>query len=121
MSMTNNATGSNGANAKVEKSTFWICFIVGMAGGLAATLAALLFIYFFIDISFVKNASCGSNRAFQYCFFDKAWDSGEYLSAITTFYGTIITILIGFLAILATLAFLVVRISAGHHARAFCI
>lgn len=111
------AGGSNGANAKVQKTTFLVCFFAGAAGGVIATLAVVLSIYLFVDIDFVKNASCGSKGTFHYCFFDEAWDSGEYLSAITTFYGTIITILTGFLAILATLAFLVVRTSAGHHAQ----
>lgn len=117
MPMTNAASGSNGSNARTQKITFLVCFLAGVAGGVAATLAIVLSIYSFIDIDFVTNASCGAKDNFQYCFFDEAWDSGEYLSAITTFYGTIITILIGFLAILAALAFLVVRTSAGHHAQ----
>jgi hypothetical protein len=115
--MLSSVPGTNGANAKSQKVTFWTCFFAGVVGGIAATLAIVLALYLFVDIDFVKNASCGSKGTFHYCFFDKDWDSGEYLSAITTFYGTIITILIGFLAILATLAFLVVRVSAGHHAQ----
>ena len=115
--MSNSVAGPNGANARSQKVNFWICFFAGVSGGIAATLAIVLALYHFIDIDFVKNASCGSQGTLHYCFFDKDWDSGEYLSAITTFYGTIITILIGLLAILATLAFLVVRTSAGHHAQ----
>ncbi len=108
---------SIGVNAKAQKTTFWVCFIAGVAGGIFATLSIILSIYVFVDVDFVNNASCGSRGNFHYCFVDEAWDSGAYLSAITTFYGTIITILIGVLAILATLAFLVVRTSAGHHAQ----
>ncbi|KAA3507694.1 hypothetical protein [Agrobacterium rosae] len=115
--MSNSVAGTNGPNAKSQKASFWTCFFAGVAGGIAATLIIILALYLFVDVDFVKNASCGSKGTFHYCFFDEKWDSGEYLSAITTFYGTIITILIGFLAILATLAFLVVRISAGHHAQ----
>jgi len=115
--MSNSAAGPSGQNAKSQKATFWACFAVGLAGGTVATLLIVLALYLFVDVEFVKNAKCGGTGTFQYCFFDKNWDSGEYLSAVTTFYGTIITILIGFLAILATLAFLVVRISAGHHAQ----
>jgi large-conductance mechanosensitive channel len=115
--MSKSAPGQNGPTAKTQKAAFWVCFFAGVVGGIVATLAIVLILYLFVDIDFVKNATCGVDGKFHYCFFDKAWDSGEYLSAITTFYGTIITILIGFLAILATLAFLVVRISAGHHAQ----
>lgn len=115
--MSNSVAVPNGVNARSQKVTFWTCFFAGVAGGTAATLLIVLALYLFVDVDFVKNASCGNKGAFYYCFFDQNWDSGEYLSAITTFYGTIITILVGFLAILATLAFLVVRTSAGHHAQ----
>lgn len=109
--------GNINENAKSQKYNFFTCLIAGVFGGVFASLSIVLFIYNFIDIDFVQNAKCGQNGSFHYCFFDEAWDSGEYLSAITTFYGTIITILIGLLAVLATLAFLVVRTSAGHHAQ----
>lgn len=104
-------------SSKDQKTAYWTCFCAGIAGGILATLTVVLLLYSFVDIDFIKNSSCFSNGPLHYCFFDEKWDSGEYLSAITTFYGTIITILIGFLAILATLAFLVVKTSAGHHAK----
>lgn len=103
--------------SKGQKAAYWTCFCAGMAGGLLASLGTTLALYLFVDLDFVKNAQCGSQLGLNYCFFDEKWDSGEYLSAITTFYGTIITILTGFLAVIATLAFLVVRTSAGHHAK----
>jgi hypothetical protein len=115
--MTSSAVKGETTTAKSQKINFWICFFAGVVGGIVATLGIVLMLYLFVDIDFVKNANCGAQGSFHYCFFDERWDSGEYISAITTFYGTIITILVGFLAILATLAFLVVRISAGHHAQ----
>lgn len=86
-----------------------------VSGAIGATLALFLIIligYIFIDFSFLKDSSCTETAEFTYCFFDKAWDSGTYLSAVTSFYNTIITVLMGLLAVVAAFAFLTIRASA---------
>lgn len=107
-------TEQNPAKISHQKPYF-VCLLAGIVGGAITILCALLIIYIFIDIDFIKNAQCSSVGRYNYCFFDSAWDSAEYLSTITSFYSSIITLLIGLLAVIATLAFLVIRASAKHH------
>lgn len=117
MGHTTGLLGGDKPAIKEQRRTYWTCFWAGVVGGLIATICVVIMLFWFVDVDFIKNANCGSKNGFNYCFFDDKWDSGEYLSAITTFYASLITILIGLLAVLATLAFLVVRASASHQSQ----
>ena len=84
----------------------------GAIGAIIALLVSVFAVYLFIDLSFLSSASCGAADDYVYCFFDEKWDSGTYLSTITGFYSTIITLLIALLGVVAGLAFIVIRSSA---------
>lgn len=84
----------------------------GAVGALVALLLAFLAGYIYIDFSFLPAASCGGSENYVYCFFSENWDSETYLSVVSGFYSTIITILIFLLGAVAALAFIVIRGSA---------
>ena len=84
----------------------------GALGAFMALLFSAFAGYLFIDLSFLSSASCGAGDDHVYCFFDEKWDSGTYLSTITGFYSTIITLLFALLGVVAGLAFIVIRGSA---------
>ena len=90
--------------------------LFGAVGAFAALLVAVFAGYIILDFSFLPAASCGGNDDYVYCFFDKNWDSGTYLSVITEFYSTIITVLMGLLGTVAAFAFFAIRGSAFQRA-----
>lgn len=78
-------------------------------------LALAFLVYCFVDLKFLEDIACqrieGTRFSphFSYCFYSEDWDDGTYLSAITSFYTTMITILIGAQAIVSWLSFIVIR------------
>lgn len=107
----------NSVPFSIPRRAYWSCILAGGAGALAALVFFCFFVYLFIDVSFISDAQCGDLGSTRYCFFDKDWDSSTYLSTITSFYSTLITVIVGFLAVVAAFAFLVIRSSARHHAQ----
>lgn len=93
---------------------------VSIFSGAVGTFVALLLVIFagytFLDLSFLPASSCSKDDGLVYCFFDENWDSGTYLSVVTGFYSTIITILIALLGVVAALAYIVIRGSAFQRA-----
>lgn len=85
--------------------------LFGAIGSLLALFAAVAISFWFIDFSILNTASCGEIDQLVYCFFDEKWDSETYLSAITDFYSTIITIIIGLLGVVAAFSYLTIRSS----------
>lgn len=86
-----------------------ISVFFGAVGSFMAMLLTAFAVYIFIDLSFLSNASCADDQGFIYCFFDDQWDSETYLSALTGFYSTIITVLIGLMGVIAAFAFFAIR------------
>jgi len=84
-----------------------------MIGAFVALLIAACFAYISFDFLFLTGAFCQTKGSLSVCFFDdKAWDAENYLSVITGFYSTIITVLIALLGGVAAFAFFAVRGSA---------
>lgn len=108
----NNLTGGEKRNSKsVAIST--------LAGAIGATVVLVLvaFVgYLFLDLSLLSSTSCGRGDEYIYCFFDDDWDSGTYLSVITSFYSTVITVLLGLLGAVAAFTFFAIRSSAFQQA-----
>lgn len=94
---------------KISTSNIAVSIFLGGIGTFVALLIAALAAYIFIDISFLSNTGCNKGKDYVYCFFEKEWDSGTYLSTITSFYSTVITILIALLGVVAGFAIFVIR------------
>jgi hypothetical protein len=101
-----------------NKSNVLIAFFAGIGGALLTLLLAFYIGYHLINFSFLTQTSCGEDGKFIYCFFDKDWNSEGYLSVITSFYTTIITILIALLGAFAAFSFITIRSSALQKAEA---
>lgn len=93
-----------------------VSLFFGAMGALVVLLSVVFVGYLLIDFSFLPDASCGGSDDYVYCFFDDKWDSETYLSVVSGFYSTIITILIFLLGTVAALAFIVIRGSAFREA-----
>lgn len=93
----------------MSKANFPLNILSGAVGAIVIIFLAIFIGYKTLDISFLKTASCSEGNGIIYCFFDKKWDSETYLSVITSFYSTIITILIALLGVVAGLAYIVIR------------
>ena len=96
----------------MTKATVAVSVLSGMVGAFVAILIAAYAAYFFIDFSFLLEASCGNEKEFIYCFIDEKWDSATYLSVIDGFYSTIIAVLMGLLGAVVAFAFFSIRGSA---------
>lgn len=68
-----------------------------------------------VDVKFLTDVACqdfGPSKyvpKFTYCFYDEEWDSETYLAAITSFYTTLITVLIALQALISWVSFIVIR------------
>jgi hypothetical protein len=87
-------------------------FLGAIAGSFISVFAIFMIGDPLFDISFLSEKACGQPNTPKFCFVDENWDSENYLSIITEFYSTIITILIGILGVVAAFAFVVIRNSA---------
>lgn len=90
--------------------------LAGATGALAVILLVGMLVYWQTGFQFLHQDACGSYKGSRFCFFDDRWDTETYLATISTFYGTIITVLVGLLAFVAAFAFFAVRASALSHA-----
>ena len=95
--------------------TFW-----GMLACVLTTAVVIiglggLFILHMVDVKFLKDVACqdfGSSSLapkFSYCFYSSEWDDETYLAAITSFYNTLITVLIALQALISWVSFIVIR------------
>ena len=89
--------------------TFFICVIVGFA------IFVIFYRFQWVDFHLLSSIDCEPLKEGRtICFFDNEnkWNSDTYLSTITSFYSTIITILLAVLTLLSVVAFLVIRSSS---------
>lgn len=86
-----------------------VSIFFGAVGAFAVLLLAVFSGYWVLDLSFLSTASCGRDDDYVYCFFDDVWDSATYLSVVTSFYSTVITVLIALMALVAGLAYIAIR------------
>lgn len=63
-------------------------------------------------INLIEPSNCIHNNIISACYFDKTWYSSNYLSTLTSFYNTIIVILITIITLIGALAFLSIKHSA---------
>lgn len=95
--------------------TYFGLLLCAISTTLALLALAGLAIAHIVDIKFIKDAACQSYQAtsgipkFSYCFYSEEWDSATYLSTISTFYTTLITILIALQALISWISFIVIR------------
>lgn len=123
MQRTNIHAGSQGIiSVAIEKArldltrSIMVPALAGIVGALVAALAIGLIVYWWTDFRFLRQDACGVYNGAAFCVLDDRWDTETYLSTISAFYGTIITVLIGLLAFVAAFAFFAVRASALSHA-----
>lgn len=64
------------------------------------------------DINFWSKDALKAIHGNNLCYFDEKWDSGTYLQTITSFYTTIITLLIAMQAIISWISFVIVKNSS---------
>ncbi|MBT3306739.1 MAG: hypothetical protein HN377_09680 [Alphaproteobacteria bacterium] len=99
--------------SKDEESKNWTNIAVSVSFGAVGAFGAMVFAIFvasrFFDFSFLQEASCREGDNYIYCFFDKKWDSGTYLSIITSFYSTVIAVLIGLLGAVVAFAYITIK------------
>ena len=72
---------------------------------------------FIVSSEATEAATCLPNTDGVHCIFGKDWNESGYLSIITNFYTTIITILIAVVGVISVFAFIVVRTNAAAQAR----
>lgn len=108
----NNLSGGEKRNSKnVAIST-----LAGAIGAIVVLVLVAFVGYLFLDLSLLSSTSCGRGDEYVFCFFDDNWDSGTYLSVITSFYSTVITVLLGLLGAVAAFTFFAIRSSAFQQA-----
>lgn len=88
-----------------------VSIFFGAVGAFAVLVLAVFSGYWVLDLSFLPAASCGKGDDYVYCFFDDVWDSATYLSIVTSFYSTVITVLIALMALVAGLSYIAIRSS----------
>lgn len=72
----------------------------------------IILAYHFIDLKFISISSCAREADYvmgRICFYSSKWDDSTYITAITSFYSTIITILISVQAIITWISFVVIK------------
>lgn len=87
-----------------------MCMLLGVIGTLITLIILALAVHHYIDPSFLTNYLVKNTQGgYTVYFFDEVWDSETYLSIITTFYATIITILVTLLGAVAALAIFAIK------------
>lgn len=91
----------------------WLVVVASATSTLFTILIFLLWLRYYVDFSFFPASACipGGSKV-HFCVFSDETNSEAYLSIISSFYGTIITVLMGMLALVAGLAFLTIRAQA---------
>ncbi|MCL4069322.1 hypothetical protein M3484_22445 [Pseudomonas sp. GX19020] len=79
----------------------FFCVVVSLISSFAVAYG---FYAFMSESVFYSNESCYEAKKFQFCYFGEAkvWSDSSYLQTITGFYSSVITVLIGIIAIVAT-------------------
>ncbi len=107
----------SGSNSVAEnhfklKSVFW--------GVITASVVLFVSFYlfnFFVDIKFISSSACLREQKIFFvegmtvCLLSDNWNDSTYLSAVTGFYSTVISLLIGILALTTWLSFAILRSS----------
>ena len=106
--MSNTNTNGNGYG-------FWHLIFCSVIVSILLIAFGLLITSHVVDIKFLKDTSCSKVNLLTYCFYDTKWDSGTYLSTITSFYTTLITFLIAIQALVSWLAYAVIKNSHKNH------
>ena len=94
----------------------WCQILAALIGATTAFVAFALYFQHSAKFAFIDKDVCGIYGSSAYCILDADWNSSTYLSTISAFYGTIITTLVGLLALVGAFAFFAVRTSALRHA-----
>lgn len=114
-------TDKGASEGKAKRIVPWI-ILFSTAVVTAVIIIALigLFVYHMVDFKFLANTSCHQVNdwkflpEFTYCFYSDKWNEETYLSSISSFYSTLITVLIAFQALISWVSFVVIRNSNKH-------
>lgn len=101
-----------------NKEIYWSAAATGAASALIIVGIIYATTLFWPDNHLLETANCLYEGKLSFCYFDKDWNSSNYLSALTSFYNTIIVILIGLITLIGALAFLSIKHSAKSYAEA---
>lgn len=88
---------------------------VSIVGAIIVNVTIFTVVNYFFDFNFITKYNCGETLSIHYCLFNSEFNKDSYLSIISNFYNTVITVLLALSAILATLAFVVIKESAKQH------
>lgn len=110
-----NSKSENGVENRFNILGFSICMIIGIASSVSTVILFVLYIKFSGNTHLIQPSNCLFNDVVSACYFDRMWDSSSYLSALTSFYNTVIVVLLTVITLIGALAFLSVKHSAKSH------
>ena len=108
--------GSDGDRKMLHRMHYASCLAFGAGGALLTLLIVGVAAPLFFDLRFLGSSNCALRGELALCMFSDQWNESDYLSLVTNFYNVIITLMIGFLGIVAAFAFYAIRSSSFQHA-----
>lgn len=101
-----------------KKATNFRIFLIAIVSNALTITILLLVCFIFFDAKFISLETCKleSNPNFKnFCFYSEKWNESTYISAVTSFYSTVITILVSLQALITWLSFIVIKNSHKNH------
>lgn len=94
---------------------FWSYLLVAVLTAVVLVGFLALFAMHMVDFSFLSDAACRKvettrfSSEFTFCFYGSDWNEETYLSAVSGFYSTLVSVLVAVQALISWLAFTVIR------------
>ncbi|GAA0616284.1 hypothetical protein [Paenochrobactrum glaciei] len=89
-----------------------------IASAAISFLVVYIFYHFMVGTNFINSENCFSNGGYQLCYYGEngVWSDAAYLQTISSFYTSLITVLIAIIALVGVVATLSLRASVRAHA-----
>lgn len=104
-------------SGRKEHGIYWKYLFCAVVTAILVISLAALYFKINVNVNFLSNTACQQVKAapfskeYTFCFYGSEWDEGTYLSSITSFYSTLITVLIAAQSLVSALAFVVIKAS----------
>ena len=94
---------------RFASKSFWVPLSSAILGALLACAIFSLIVYFKTDFALLDADFCGKRFDWVLCYASAEWNEESYLATITSFYETIIVVLLSLLTALAFFSFVIIR------------
>lgn len=107
----------NNGMMRKEYGIYWKYLLCAVVTTVSLAMLAVLFFKMNMDVKFLSQAACQQvkvtpfSKEYTFCFYGSDWDEGTYLSSITNFYSSLVTVLIAVQGLVSALAFIVIKAS----------